>query len=163
MFRIVTISGSLQAASKNRTLLETLVLRAPLDLHVAPTELVSALPLFNPDIERDGTPHVVGAFRRTLSDADAVVFATPEYGHSLPGSLKNAIDWVIPSGELHQKPVAITAAVTHPERGLLGLGALETSLRALDARIVFNEVIVFNDDSDLALDRLLMILRGALD
>jgi len=56
----------------------------------------------------------------TLSASDAVLIASPEYGFSLPGALKNAIDWVIGSGELEGKVVAITAAVPGPERGRRG-------------------------------------------
>jgi chromate reductase len=70
-----------------------------------------------------------------------VLIASPEYGHSLPGALKNAIDWVIGSGELERKVVAITAAVPGPERGRLGLQALRQTLGAVSARIVGGEPI----------------------
>ena len=94
------------------------------------------LPHFDSDLEARGAPAPVEAWRKALSESDAVLIASPEYGHSLPGSLKNAIDWVIGSGELHEKPVAITAAVPAPERGRLGLRALRDTLEAVDALIV---------------------------
>ena len=59
-------------------------------------------------------------WRRALAESDAVLIATPEYGFSLPGVLKNGIDWVIGSGELEGKVVAITAAVPAPERVVAG-------------------------------------------
>jgi chromate reductase, NAD(P)H dehydrogenase (quinone) len=76
----------------------------------------------------------------------------------LPGALKNAIDWVIGSGELHRKPVAVTASTSHEERGMLGLRALETTLRAVDAAIVGGVPIVRGAGFDAALGRLLRAL-----
>jgi chromate reductase len=73
-----------------------------------------------------------------------VLIASPEYGHSLPGALKNGIDWVIGSGELERKVVAITSAVPAAERGLSGLQALRQTLGAVSARIVGGEPIVRN-------------------
>jgi NAD(P)H-dependent FMN reductase len=71
-----------------------------------------------------------------LAASDAVLIACPEYGFSLPGALKNAIDWVIASGELEGKVVAITAAVPGPERGRRGLQALRDTLSAVRASVV---------------------------
>ena len=71
--------------------------------------------------------------RSSTLESDALLIASPEYGHSLPGSLKNAIDWVIGTGELERKVVAITAAVPGPERGRLGLQALRQTLGAVRA------------------------------
>jgi chromate reductase len=76
-----------------------------------------------------------------LAESDAVLIASPEYGFSLPGSLKNGIDWVIGSGELEEQVVAITAAVTAPERGRRGLQALRDTLSAVRATIVGGEPI----------------------
>jgi chromate reductase len=78
---------------------------------------------------------------RVLAESDAVLIAFPEYGFSLPGSLKNGIDWVIGSGELEEQVVAITAAVTAPERGRRGLQALRDTLSAVRATIVGGEPI----------------------
>ena len=75
---------------------------------------LATLPHFNPEIEATGVPESVTRWRRALAESDAVLIASPEYGFSLPGALKNAIDWVIGSGELEGKVVAITAAVPRP-------------------------------------------------
>ena len=86
-------------------------------------------------------PESVLRWRQALVDSHAVLVASPEYGFSLPGALKNAIDWVIGSGELEGKVVAITAAVPGPERGRRGLQALRDTLSAVRARIVGGEPI----------------------
>jgi len=76
-----------------------------------------------------------------LAESDAVLIACPEYGFSLPGALKNGIDWVIGSGELELKVVAITAAVPWAGRGRRGLQALRDTLSAVRAEIVGGEPI----------------------
>src|SRR5207248_2545186 len=96
---------------------------------------------FDPDLEARGAPPSVDAWRRAIAESDALLVASPEYGHSLPGSLKNAIDWVIGSGELERKIVAITSAVPGPGRGRLGLAALRVALGAVSAVIVGGEPI----------------------
>jgi NAD(P)H-dependent FMN reductase len=139
--RILALCGSLQAHSSNLTLLRTTAASAPPGGEVVLFDGLGALPLFNPDLEASGVPAPVEDWRRALSQSDGVLIASPEYGHSLPGSLKNAIDWVIGSGELERKVVAITAAVPAPERGRLGLKALRDTLGAVSAIIVGGEPI----------------------
>jgi NAD(P)H-dependent FMN reductase len=99
------------------------------------------LPPFDPDVA-DGTVEAVERWRRALHESDAVLIACPEYGFSLPGVLKNAIDWVIGSAELEGKIVATTASVAFAERGRRGLEALHVPLRAVSARIVGGHPIV---------------------
>lgn len=139
--------GSLQARSGNLDLLRAAVDVAPEAVEVTIFDGLRDLPLFNPDLE---APPSVCAWRDALSRSDAVLIATPEYGHSLPGSLKNGIDWVIGTGELERKVVGITAAVRHAERGRRALQALRDTLGAVSAHIVGGEPIVrgeaFTDD-----------------
>lgn len=149
--KLGTICGSLQAGSSNRALLDRLSQSAPADITVVSFGSLEQLPHFNPDLEG---PAVVIDFRAFLTQCDAVVFACPEYGHSLPGVVKNAIDWVIGTGEFYEKIVGIIASVNHPERGRKGLVALETTLRAVDARIVFHEPIVRGPEEAVQLQRL---------
>lgn len=119
---------------------------------------IRELPLFNPDIETSGAPPAVGEWRRAIAASDALLIASPEYGHSLPGALKNAIDWVIGSGELERKVVGVTAATVSPERGRLGLQALRGALGAVSARIVGGEPIARGP----SFERELAALLGAL-
>src|SRR4051812_30342348 len=138
---ILAICGSLQAKSSNRTLLELAAAKAPEGVHVELYDGLRDLPHFNPDLTRDEgedaeqEPIAVGELRRAVTRSDALLIAMPEYGHSLPGSLKNAVDWLIGTGELEGKLVAITSAVAVVERGQRGLAALRTTLGAVSARV----------------------------
>jgi len=152
--RILAVCGSLQAESSNLRLLTRM---AELELPGVQVELsdqLRHLPHFNPDLLGEQVPPAVAAWQAALAGCDGVLIASPEYGHSLPGALKNGIDWVIGSGELHQKVVAITAAVRHPERGTRGLAALKQTLLAVDARVVWDEPILLAGDVDGTLRRL---------
>jgi len=141
--RILAVCGGLQAKSGNLDLLRTAVAVAPEGVEVVIFDGLRDLPLFNADIEAEGAaPASVQTWRRVLAESDAVLIATPEYGHSLPGALKNAVDWVIGSGELERKVVGITASTNHPQRGLRGLAALRDTLNAVSATIVGGEPIV---------------------
>lgn len=141
--RILAVSGSLQAKSSNLTLLDVASRAAPSDVTVTRFDGLRDLPHFNPDLEADGAapPAPVVAWRTALAESDGVLIASPEYGHSLPGVLKNAIDWAIFSGELEFKVIAITCAVPAPERGRMGLQALRQTLNAVSAVIVGGEPI----------------------
>jgi NAD(P)H-dependent FMN reductase/limonene-1,2-epoxide hydrolase len=138
--RILGICGSLQSGSGNRALLDVAARAGGVELVVF--EGLRAIPPFDPDLEKVGAPDAVTAWRRALSGSDAVLVASPEYGFSLPGVLKNAIDWAIGSGELEGKVVGITAAVNMEGRGKRGLEALAGTLRAVSARIVGGAGIV---------------------
>jgi NAD(P)H-dependent FMN reductase len=141
--RILGISGSLQRKSSNAMLLEVAASAAPTGVTLEIFDGLRHLPHFDPDIENEsGAPASVAALRRAIAESDALLIASPEYGHSLPGSLKNAIDWLIGSGELEGKLVAVTAAVPAKERGQRGLKALRDTLAAVSARIVGGEPLV---------------------
>jgi NAD(P)H-dependent FMN reductase len=134
--KVLAICGSLQAKSENLALLKTAATLVPPGVEVALFEGLRELPHFNPDVEASGVPESVTQWRQALAASDAVLIASPEYGFSLPGVLKNGIDWVIGSGELEQKAVAITAVVAESQRGRRGLEALCNTLCAVRATIV---------------------------
>ena len=139
--RILAICGSLQAKSGNLALLNVAAALAPPGVELVPFDGLRDLPHFNPDVEANGVPQSVWRWRQALADSHAVLIASPEYGFSLPGALKNGVDWVIGSGELDGKVVAITAAVPGPERGRRGLQALRDTLSAMRTTIVGGEPI----------------------
>jgi NAD(P)H-dependent FMN reductase len=139
--RVLAVCGSLQAKSGNLALLNMAAASMPPGVELVLFDGLRDLPHFNPDIEASGVPKSVTKWRLALTASDAVLIASPEYGFSLPGVLKNAIDWVIGSGELEQKVVAITAAVAGPERGRRGLAALRNTLSAVRATILGGEPI----------------------
>src|SRR5262245_6082025 len=149
--RVLGIVGSLGARSSNLTLLETAASVAPDGIEVVLYAGLGELPHFDPDIDPDDAPPAVRALRQAIAATDAVLIAAPEYGHSLPGVLKNAIDWLIGSGELERKVVAITASVPSVERGRQGLAALRQTLGAVRAVIVSDEPIVRGPTSEAAL------------
>src|SRR5215831_5382240 len=146
--RVLGIVGSLGARSSNLTLLETAASVAPDGMEVVLYAGLGELPHFDPDVDPDDAPPAVRALRQAIAASDAVLIAAPEYGHSLPGVLKNAIDWLIGSGELERKVVAITASVPSPERGRQGLAALRQTLGAVRAVIVSDEPIARGSTSE---------------
>lgn len=109
---IVALVGSVRQRSYNRGLLRTAMLLAPEDVRLIEAP-VNTLPFFNPDLADASHLPTVQDFRATLRRADAVLVCTPEYGYSMPGMLKNALDWVtVPRGRsvLRGKPVALAGA-----------------------------------------------------
>jgi chromate reductase len=140
--RILGICGSLQAQSANLNLLRSAASSAPEGVEIAIFDGLRHLPLFNPDLEAAGTPPPVSEWRRALSESDALLIVCPEYGFSLPGALKNGIDWAIGTGELERKIIALTASVNHTDRGRGGLKALSDTLTAVSARLVGGGAIV---------------------
>jgi chromate reductase len=141
--RILAVCGSLQSTSSNLDLLRAAVRLAPEGMEVVLWNRLGELPLFNPDVEMATTlPQTALAWREALASADGVLIASPEYGHSLTGALKNAVDWAIGSGGLYLKPVATTCAAKSANRGLRGLFALQQTLHGVDARIVGGRPVV---------------------
>ena len=115
--RILGIAGSLRRASYNRGLVRAAVDMAPTGIVIDVFELGS-IPLFNQDVEDAGEPDPVGALKGAIARADALLVATPEYNHGVPGVLKNAIDWASRprmTSPLRDKPVAVMGA--SPGRG----------------------------------------------
>lgn len=159
---ILGICGSLQASSSNRTLLETAASLVPDGVTLVLYDGLRRLPQFDPDLDARGAPAAVTELRERLASADALMITCPEYGHSMPGSLKNAIDWVIGSAELERKIVAITAAVSHPDRGRLGLAALRGTLGAVSARVIGGEPIVRGDAGRAEIEALVAALVAAV-
>jgi chromate reductase, NAD(P)H dehydrogenase (quinone) len=123
---IVGFAGSLRKGSYNRALLRAAVELAPTEAKIVVIEL-DGIPVFNADFET-APPEKVKEFKRKLKAADAILIVTPEYNYSIPGVLKNAIDWASrPYGDnsLEGKPVAMMSAST----GMLGGARAQYHLR----------------------------------
>ena len=105
--KILAISGSLRASSSNTVMLRAAAALAPSTVKFTLFDGIGNLPHFNPDIDGETVSPFVTDFRAALHTADAVIFSVPEYAHGVPGVLKNALDWVVGSGELAGKPVAL--------------------------------------------------------
>lgn len=144
---VLGIAGSLRRGSFNRRLLEAAQRLAPDDLRIAIFDLHD-VPLYDRDVEAQGDPDGVTALKDAIREADAVLIATPEYQHSLPGVLKNALDWASrpPSDPpLRHKPVAIMGATP----GRYGTARAQVDVRkvlAYNAALVLQrpEVMVAN-------------------
>jgi chromate reductase, NAD(P)H dehydrogenase (quinone) len=91
--RILAVSGSLQAKSRNAALLTVAARLAPPGVEVEVFGGLGDLPHFNPDVDASGAPDSVVRWRQALAKSDGILIASPEYAFSLPGVLKNAIDW----------------------------------------------------------------------
>jgi chromate reductase, NAD(P)H dehydrogenase (quinone) len=125
--RVLAISGSLRADSWNTTLLRAAAELLPPGAELVLHEGLKAIPPFDEDDEHD--PHgTVHALREAIRDADALLVATPEYNHSIPGQLKNAVDWAsrpVTDTVLRGKPAAVVGAST----GLFGAVWAQAELR----------------------------------
>lgn len=127
---ILAISGSLRRVSKNGALIDAAVRLAPPGARVSVYAELAELPPFNPDIESEGAPDVVRRFQAQLRGADAIMISSPEYAHGVPGVLKNALDWVVGSGELTGKPVAIINTSARARHAWASLVETSTTMAA---------------------------------
>ncbi|MFL5501439.1 MAG: NADPH-dependent FMN reductase [Gemmatimonadaceae bacterium] len=108
-FSILAISGSLRARSSNTEALRAAAMLAPPTVCVKMFDGLAALPPFNPDLDVEGAvpPATVGDFRKQIGAADALLICSPEYAHGVPGSLKNALDWLVSAAEMVCKPIGL--------------------------------------------------------
>jgi NAD(P)H-dependent FMN reductase len=137
----VAISGSLQARSTNTTLVRLAGELGSDEVCVEVCDGLDALPYFNPDIDVEPAPPGVQRLREQIAAADGVLIASPEYAHEMPGVLKNALDWLVSSGELYLKPVAVLCAAPSAERGTYVRQALTQTLDAEGARLVLSRTV----------------------
>ena len=137
--QFLAISGSLRAASTSSSLLRAAAVLAPEDVTIHFYDELGELPHFNPDMDNAQPPNSVARFRFQLRSAAGVIISTPEYAHGVPGALKNALDWLVASGELYEKPVALFSA---SPRATYAQASLTETLTVMTARIVSEACIV---------------------
>src|SRR5512136_978771 len=131
--RILAISGSLRAGSSNTALLHAAAALAPRSFEVSVYSGLATLPHFNPDLDNEAVPSAVVDFRSQLRACDGVLISSPEYAHGVPGVLKNALDWVVASGELYGKPVALINA---SPRSTYAQASLKDTLTVMTASLI---------------------------
>jgi len=131
--RILAISGSPRATSSNTSLLRAAVALAPPGMEISLYDGLGDLPHFNPDLDGEAISPAVKAWRTSLQAAEGIVFSVPEYAHGVPGSLKNALDWVVGSSEFVGKPVAFFNASS---RGTYAQSSLTESLTVMSAKVL---------------------------
>jgi len=144
--KILGISGSLRGNSNNKRLLEAAAAHAPegVELELLGAELLRAVPAFDEDYE-EPAPRSVEEIRQRIASADAVLFATPEYNSSVPGWLKNVIDWCSrpqATAALKGKDVAVIGSSTGMFGAVWGQADLRKTLAASGARVIDRELPV---------------------
>jgi chromate reductase len=169
--KIVGIAGSLRSGSFNRSLLDAAASELPADVLFEVWDGLERVPPFNEDVEGGPEPLAVAALRRIIEEADGLLIATPEYNGTIPGQLKNAIDWASrPRGEaaLEGKPVATLSASPTPYGAAWAQADLRGVLTIIGAELRGEEIAVpriheqFDIDGRLVDDELRNRLRALL-
>ena len=169
--KILGISGSLRSGSYNTGLLRTAARLFPADAEFEIWDRLKEVPPYDEDDDVDQGPAPAAALREAVADADAVLFATPEYNSSVPGQLKNAVDWVsrpLATNPLRNKPVAVVGASTGAFGAVWAQAELRKVLAATGARVVEGEVAVghaptrFDESGTLVDENLLEQLQEVL-
>jgi chromate reductase len=156
--RILGIAGSLRRDSHNARLLRAAAKRLPPGVELELFDGLATVPPYDEDADREPAPAAVRALRSQIAAADAVLIATPEYNASVPGVLKNAIDWAsrpFPDNALRDKPVTVIGASTGLFGAVWAQAELRKVLRHAGAHVLDDELPVpvaawaFADDGDL--------------
>ena len=145
MTRILGISGSLRRGSHNTNLLRAAAEAAGPDVELELFEGLKGVPPYDEDDDVHPRPESVARLNAAIAKADAVLFATPEYNASIPGHLKNAIDWIsrpVATNVLRNKPVAVIGASTGAFGAVWAQAELRKVLAALGARVLDLELPV---------------------
>lgn len=132
--RFLAICGSLRSSSANRAVLLAMRALASSDITIDLFEGLATLPHFNPDWDKEehDIPEV-REWRRSVGESAALIISSPEYAHGLPGSLKNALDWLVGSLEFPGKPVIL---INTSPRSFHAQNALREILTTMSARLI---------------------------
>jgi len=152
--RILGISGSIRRGSHNRRLLRAAGEALPPGVELVEWDGLADLPIFNEDMETT-PPKPVEAFLATVEDSDAVLISTPEYNASVPGGLKNALDWAsrpFPENVLRHKPSAVIGASTGLFGAVWAQAEVRKALKASGAHVLDSELPVGMADGQFAED-----------
>jgi chromate reductase len=151
---ILGICGSLRRGSHNRMLLRAAGMVLPPGVELVEWDGIAGLAVFDEDLE-PAPPESVNALRAAVAGADALLIATPEYNASLPGGLKNALDWVsrpFPDNVLRDKPCAVIGASTGLFGAVWAQAEVRKALKASGARVLESELPVGMADGAFAAD-----------
>jgi chromate reductase, NAD(P)H dehydrogenase (quinone) len=170
--RILAISGSLRSHSNSTALLRALREEAPAGTAIEIWSGLKEIPPYDGDDDVTPGPATVEEFRELIREVDAVFFATPEYNSSVPGALKNALDWAsrpMATNAFRNKPVAVISSSAGAFGGVWAGAELRKVLAAMGARVTEAELAVghahekLSDDGRFADDEVREGLRDALD
>ena len=171
MTRILGISGSLRRDSHNTSLLRAAAEAAGPDIEFVLYDGLKQIPPYDEDDDVDPRPESVARLNEAIAAADAVFFSTPEYNSSIPGQLKNAIDWVsrpVATNALRNKPVAVVGASTGGFGAVWAQAELRKVLAAVGARVLDLELPVAHahtrfEDGGLTDDEIRTRLEEAIE
>jgi len=152
---VLGLSGSLRRNSHNRALLRAAAAVLPPGAELTSWDRIAELPAYDEDLDAAPAPEPVRALRAALVDADAVLIATPEYNASLPGALKNALDWGSrphAANPLRGKPVAVIGASTGLFGAVWAQAEARKVLRTIGADVLERELPVGQADAAWAPD-----------
>jgi chromate reductase, NAD(P)H dehydrogenase (quinone) len=133
--RLLLVTGSTRRGSTNSAALHTALELVGAGTEASVYDELAGLPAFNPDDDYEPLPRSVAALRAAIAEADAVVFCTPEYAGTLPGSFKNLLDWTVGGAEMYGKPAA-WINVAAPGRGTGSDATLRTVLGYVGAEML---------------------------
>jgi len=164
---IVGLSGSLRRDSYNRMLLAVAAKELPPAIEFEEWRGLASIPPYNEDVNGSSPPPPVADLRRTLQRADGILVATPEYNHSVPGQLKNALDWAsrpFPDNALRGKVAAVMGASTSLFGAVWAQAEVRKVLGAIGARVIEQDLAVASAHEAFGLDGSLRDaeLRGRL-
>jgi NAD(P)H-dependent FMN reductase len=131
--QILAISGSLRTKSSNSAVLQAASILAPEQIEIIMYSRLANLPHFNPDLDCEPLPNEVIFLRQQIKSSDAIMISSPEYAHGVPGSLKNALDWLVSSTEFPGKLVAL---INTNSRATIALNSLTEILVTMSAQII---------------------------
>jgi len=143
--RILAISGSLRDAANSTALLRALREEAPESVEVILWDGLKGIPAYDQDDDVVPAPDSVAAFRELVREVDGVFFATPEYNSSIPGALKNALDWgsrPLATNVFRNKPVAVISSSAGAFGGVWAAADLRKVLAAMGSRVTEAELAV---------------------
>ena len=146
---VLGLSGSLRRDSHNRKLLRAAASELPPGTRLAVWEGLDRLPIYDADLDVAPAPPAVRQLRDAIAAADAILIATPEYNHSIPGGLKNALDWAsrpFANSALRDKPVAVVGASTGLFGAVWAQAETRKVLKAIGAHVVERELPVGQAD-----------------
>ena len=157
--RILGLSGSLRRDSHNSSLLRAAAKALPPGVELELFDGLAELPHYDADLDVDPAPVSVDRLRDAIADADGVLIATPEYNGSIPGALKNALDWAsrpFPDNALRGKPAAVVGASTGMFGAVWAQAEVRKVLKTIGADVLDGELpvphahVAFGDDGHLA-------------
>jgi NAD(P)H-dependent FMN reductase len=136
---IFALSGSLRTGSSNTSILHTMKSLAPAGTEFIIYDKLGSLPHFNPDLDNEKLPEEVKGLRGMINRSSAIVISTPEYAHGVPGSLKNALDWLVSTVVLENKSTAVIMGSS--SEGNYAREALVEVLKTMNAKVESELVI----------------------